>query len=165
LSKIFTRLLPLLLVFLFYSDSAGAQQSDHAPNLYFGDAVAAGFFGTLAPDPTKPRAAKKSVIDLTFINADGRSARIVSVGRPGHVRDGRLLPAPKTLDLLAKDVSQVFGIAADDETPPNSYLAATSAFGLQLVRRGRDCLPERGKIGGPGNRKMSVNLSADQRMS
>ncbi len=72
------------------------------------------------------------------------------LGQPGYVWDGRLLQAPKTFDVFARDVGQVFGIALDDQTPPNIYLAATSLFGLNIVSRGRDGTPERRKRGGPG---------------
>jgi hypothetical protein len=53
-------------------------------------------------------------------------------------------------DVYARDVGQVFGIALDDQTAPNIYLSATSAFGLQLVGRGPDGQPARLKKGGPG---------------
>jgi hypothetical protein len=148
-SKVVTRLLPLAVV-LSFVHSAGAQQPDRPPNLTTGDAVVTGFSGTVAPDPKLPRPPKKSLIDLTFIDAEGPSARIIDLRNPNHVWDGRAWPAPKTFDVLAKDVGQVFGVALDDEKIPNIYLAASSAFGLQLVARGPDGRPERRKIGGPG---------------
>ena len=73
------------------------------------------------------------MVDLTFINPDGPSARILDLSHPGHVWDGRLIDPPKTFDVLAKDIGQVFGVALDDQPPPNIYLAATSVFGLNLV--------------------------------
>ena len=115
-----------------------------------GDAVVTGFSGTLAPDAAKPLPANKAAIDLTFINPDGPSARVIDIRQPGYVWDGRLLAAPKIFDVLAKDVGQVFGIALDNQTPPNIYVAATSAFGLNIVGRGGDGSPERRKKGGPG---------------
>jgi Domain of unknown function (DUF5979) len=161
LSKIITRLLPLLLFAHFFPASVGAQQPDRPPNVNLGDAVITGFSGTMAPDPTQLRQANKSVIDLTFVNPDGPSARIVGVGRPGYVWDGRLFQAPKTFDVFAKDVGQVFGVALDDQTPPNIYLAATSAFGLQIIGRGRDGRPERRKKGGPGSGWMKGQFGLD----
>ncbi len=148
--KMLQRLMPRWLVVVFFSSSVFAQQPDRPPSLNLGDAVVSGFSGTLAPDPQQARPANKSVVDLTFINPDGPSARIINLGQPGYVWDGRLFQAPKTFDVFAKDVGQVFGIALDDATPPNIYLAATSAFGLQIVGRGRDGLPERRKKGAPG---------------
>ncbi|MDP1906845.1 MAG: hypothetical protein Q8K85_00995, partial [Hyphomicrobium sp.] len=149
MSKIISRLLPLLLLLGCHSGIASAQDN-RTPNLKLGDAIVTGFSGTMAPDPNKPRPTNKSVTDLTFINPDGPSARIVDVSKPDYVWDGRLLQAPKTFDVLAKDVGQVFGIALDDATQPNIYLAATSVFGLNIVNRGRDGQPERRKKGGPG---------------
>jgi hypothetical protein len=150
LPGIIKRLLPLLLLLQFPPGSAGAQQRDRPPNLNPGNAVVTGFSGTMTPDAAQRRPANTSVVDLTFINPDGPSARVVDVGRPGYVWDGRLFAAPKTFDVLAKDVGQVFGVALDDQTPPNIYLAATSAFGLNIVRRGHDGQPERSRKGGPG---------------
>jgi hypothetical protein len=148
LPKVIARLLLLLSLFPFYSGSVGAQQP--APSLNLGDVIVTGFSGTSAPDPAQPPPANKSAIDLTFINPDGTAARVIGVGRPGYVWDGRLFQAPKTFDVLAKDTGQVFGVALDDQAAPNIYLAATSAFGLNLIGRGRDGMPERRKIGGPG---------------
>jgi uncharacterized repeat protein (TIGR01451 family) len=162
LLKIFARLLPLALLCHLFSGNAGAQQSDRPPNLNLGDAVVTGFSGTIAPDPAKPRPANKSAIDLTFINPDGPSARIVGVGRPGFVWDGRFLPTPRTFDVFAKDVGQVFGVALDDQQPAsNIYLAATSAFGLNLVGRGAGGQPERRKTGGPGAGWMKGQFGLD----
>jgi hypothetical protein len=150
MSKMIVRFLGLLALFVIHSDSVGAQQPDRPPSLSLGDAIVTGFSGTIAPDPAQPHQANKSAIDLTFINPDGPSARVVGVGRPGYVWDGRLFQAPKTFDVFAKDTGQVFGVALDDQPAPNIYLAATSAFGLNLTGRGRDGLPERRKVGGPG---------------
>jgi hypothetical protein len=162
LSRIVTRLLPLLLlVLLLHPGNALAQQRDRAPGLTLGDAVVTGFSGTTAPDPAKPRPANKSAVDLTFIDPDGPSARIVGIGQPGFVWDGRLLQAPKTFDVFAKDVGQVFGVALDDDAAPNIYLAATSAFGLNIVVRGRDGQPERRKKGGPGAGWMKGQFGLD----
>ena len=77
--KVVARLLPLLLLFHFYPDSADAQQPSGPPSLNLGDAIVTGFSGTVAPDPTKPLPAGKSAVDLTFINPDGPSARIMDV--------------------------------------------------------------------------------------
>lgn len=170
LYKIITRLLPAL--FLLHSGMAIAQQPERPPIVGLSDAVISGFSGTVAPDPKKPRPPNKSVIDLTFINPEGFSARVTSIARPGYVWDARLFPALKTFDVFAKDVGQVFGIALDDQfTPPmpkqipqaapNIYLGATSAFGLHLVGRGPDGQPERRKIGGPGTGWMKGQFGLD----
>jgi hypothetical protein len=161
LSKIITRLLPLLLLVLFHPSSASSQQTDRPLNLNLGDAVVTGFSGTIAPDPSKPLPRIKPLADLTFINPDGPSVRVIDVGRPGYVWDGRLFAAPKKFDVFAKDVGQVFGVALDDAAAPNIYVAATSVFGLNLVSRGRDGLPERRKKGGPGAGWMTGQFGLD----
>ena len=150
MSKIIARLLPLLALVFFHANDAGAQQPNRPPNLNLGDAVVTGFSGTVTPDATQRGGSNKAAIDLTFINPDGPSARVIDVSKPGYVWDGRLYTARKTFDVLAKDVGQVFGVALDDASPPNIYMAATSVFGLNIVGRGRDGLPERRKKGGPG---------------
>jgi len=143
MSKIIARLLPLLLLVFFHANDARAQQPNRPPNLNLGDAVVTGFSGTITLDATR-RGSNKSATDLTFINPDGPSARLIDVSRPGYVWDGWLFAARKTFDVLAKDVGQVFGVALDDATPPNIYVAATSVFGLQVVGHGRDGLPNEG---------------------
>lgn len=155
------RLLPVISLCLFFIASAGAQQSDRLPNLKLGDAVVTGFSGTLPPDAKKPRPGNKSVADLTFINPDGPSARVVALDQPGRVWDGSLFQAPKTFDVLAKDVGQVFGVALDDQNPPNIYVAATALYGLNIVARGRNGLPERRKKGGPGAGWMKGQFGLD----
>ena len=160
--RITPRLFPLVLLCHLFSGSAAAQQPVRPPNLNLGDAVVTGFSGTIAPDPTKPLPPNKSAVDLTFINPDGPSARIIGVGRPGYVWDGRLFQAPKTFDVFAKDAGQLFGVALDDQPAPNIYLAATSAFGLNLVGRGgTDGQPERRKVGGPGTGWMKGQFGLD----
>lgn len=126
-----------------------------------GNAVVTGFSGTLAPAPGAPRPANRPVVDLTFINPDGPSARIVALGQPGYVWDGRLFQAPKTFDVPAKDIGQVFGVALDDQNPPNIYVGATALYGLNIVARGRDGLPERRKKGGPGAGWMKGQFGLD----
>src|SRR5665647_2192109 len=161
LSKFIARLMPLLLVGQVLSGAATAQQSNKLAILKLGDAVVTGFSGTVALDPAKPLPPNKTATDLIFIDPDGPSARVIDLARPGYVWDGRLFAAPKTFDVLAKDVGQVFGVALDDAPQPNVYLAATSMFGLNLVARGRDGLPERRKKGGPGGGWMKGQFGLD----
>ena len=161
MSKIIARLLPLLLLGQILSGGATAQQRDRSPNLNSGDAVVTGFSGTIAPDPAKPLPRNKTAIDLTFIDPDGPSARVINITQPGYVWDGRLFAAPKLFDVLAKDVGQVFGVALDDAAQPNIYVAATSVFGLNIVSRGRDGSPERKKKGGPGAGWMKGQFGLD----
>jgi hypothetical protein len=138
----------LLLIAMLQIGAAHAQQAGPVPNLNLGDAVVTGFSGTIPPDPTK--LSRKSAADLTFINPDGPSARIVDIRQASEKWDARDLPAAKPFDVRAGDVGQVFGVALDDQTAPNIYLSATSAFGLQLVGRAPDGQSARAKLGGPG---------------
>jgi uncharacterized repeat protein (TIGR01451 family) len=160
--KAIARLLPLLLLLhFFHPNRAEAQQPGGPPSLNLGDAVVTGFSGTVAPDPTQPLPPGKSAVDLTFINTDGPSARIMDVRQATATWDGRDLPAALPFDVHARDVGQVFGIALDDQAAPNIYLSATSAFGLQLVGRGPDGQPARVKQGGPGEGWMKGQFGLD----
>lgn len=161
MAKFIARLLPLLLLGQIIGGGATAQQRDRGPDLRLGDAVVTGFSGIVAPTLSQRRPPGKSAIDLTFINPEGPAARIVDLSKPGMVWDGTVLPAPKPFDVLAKDVGQVFGVALDDAPQPNIYLAATSAFGLNIVARGRDGQPERRKKGGPGAGWMKGQFGLD----
>ncbi len=161
MSRSISRLLPLLLFCQLLPGQLDAQQPSRPPILGLGDAVVTGFSESIAPDPGKQRPANKSAIDLTFINPDAPSARVVNLGRPGYDWDGRLFQAPKTFDVFAKETGQLFGVALDDASAPNIYLAATSAFGLNLVGRGADGLPERRKAGGPGTGWMKGQFGLD----
>ena len=159
--KIIARALLLAAPLLCQAGGAGAQQVAPSPILALGNAVVTGFSGVMAPDPRALRPPNKTPVDLTFINPDGPSVRIVDLSSPGYVWDGRLWAAAKPRDVLAKDTGQVFGIALDDQPDPNIYLAATSAFGLNLVGRGRDGMPERRKVGGPGTGWMKGQFGLD----
>jgi uncharacterized repeat protein (TIGR01451 family) len=159
--KAIARLLPLLLLFHFHPNHAEAQQIAGPPSLNLGDAVVTGFSGTVAPDPAKPLPAGKSAVDLTFINPDGPSARIMDVRQATANWDGSDVPATLPFDVHAGDVGQVFGIALDDQAAPNIYLSATSAFGLQLVGHGADGQPARVKLGGPGETWMKGQFGVD----
>jgi hypothetical protein len=155
-----SRLLPLFLLVLVQVGFAQAQQASPQFGLKLGDAVVTGFSGAV-PDPTKRRSRDQAPSDITFINPDGPSVRIIDVSRPGYVWDGRLFAAPKTFDVFAKDVGQVFGVALDDAPQPNIYVAATSVFGLNIVGRGRDGNAERRKKGGPGAGWMKGQFGLD----
>jgi hypothetical protein len=160
-SRLNKRLLPLFLLVFCQLYGAVARAQLAPPRLNLGDAVVSGFSGVTTPDPAQPLPANKSAVDLTFINPDGPSARIIDIDRPGYVWDGRLFAAPKIFDVHAKDVGQVFGVALDDQASPNIYVAATSAFGLNIVSRGSDGLPERRKKGGPGAGWMKGQFGLD----
>lgn len=122
--------------------SVGLAQQPPASILNQGSAVVTGFSGTTTPDPRRiPR--NKSAIDLTFIDPDAAAARVFDVRAPGFAWDARNWQAPKTLEVPASAIGQVFGIALDDAAAPNIYLTATSAYGLQIVLPGADNTLER----------------------
>lgn len=143
----------------FHLSPASAQTPP--PLLGTGDVVVAGFAGTVAPDPAQPLPAGKSAIDLTFIDPDGISARIFDAAQPGYVWDGRVFDAPERFAVPARTIGQVFGVAIDDEPAPNVYLSATSAYGLNIVRRKADGTLERRKAGGPGTGWMPGQFGLD----
>lgn len=150
-----------LLSLLLVPAEALAQQPGDPSIVTLGNAIVTGFSGTVAPDPAKVRATKKPAADLTFIDPEGPAARVIDVAQPGRVWDGSVFAAPKTFNVPAKDVGQVFGVALDDAAAPNIYLAATSVFGLNIVARGRDGQPERRKKGGPGAGWMKGQFGLD----
>lgn len=117
--------------------------------LAIGDAVVSGFSGVVEPDPQDPPLTPKQILDETLINPDGISARINYLAGPGFVWDARVWPANRTLEFLARDIGQVFGVALDDAEKPNIYLAASSAYGLHIVKPDEDGdgRPERLKQG------------------
>ena len=54
----------------------------------------------------------------------------------------QLVGAPKPFTFSAAQIGQVFGVALDDNEPPNIYVAATSAYGLPIVAPGSDGKPQ-----------------------
>ncbi len=159
------RQLGLLVFLIFCQLLATNSTAQDGPLLFRGSTVVTGFSGTFEPIGAGPFAPGKTIIDETFIDPSGSSARIYLPDQPGFVWDARLwdLPAYHTID--AQQIGQVFGAAIDngwpmtrDETlrPPNLYLTATSAYGLNIVVPDIDGngLPERVKTGQPGARFM-----------
>ncbi|MBB6306042.1 VWA domain-containing protein [Xanthobacter tagetidis] len=142
-------------VLLLGPPGIAAGQPAPPPLIGLGDAVVAGFAGTVVPDPTQPRLPGRSVADLTFIDPDGASARILNIGNAGAPWNAAVMSAPSRLDIPARTIGQVFGVALDDAPAPNAYLAATSAFGLAIVGRGPAGSPERRRQGGPGTSWMA----------
>jgi hypothetical protein len=153
-----TLIVRLLPPFLFACLATASSAQQPPPRLGLGDAVVTGFSGTITAPAT---ATRTPAADRTFIDPEGASARVIKLAQPGYTMDGRLFSAPKMFAVRAKDVGQVFGIALDDANEPNIYLAATSAFGLNIVARGRDGRDERRKIGGRGTAWMKGQFGED----
>lgn len=138
-----------LMLALSISSLQAQTASAPGPRIGSGAAVVTGFSGA-APNAPPNAPGQPASPDTLFIDTEGASARVFDIGAPGGAQDARLVAAPRTLEALAKDVGQVFGLALDDQASPNIYLGATSAFGLNLVARGQNGRVERRKAGGPG---------------
>ena len=116
-----------------------------------GEPIITGFSGVVPPAPP----ASGAPLDYTFIDPAGRSMVIQQL-QPAGPPTGQLIPAEPVFSATAADVGQVFGVALDDApefsgaAAPNIYLAATSAFGLNIVVPDADGKPVRSKHGAPG---------------
>ncbi len=141
---------------------AGAQTPDPAI-VRRGDAVVTGFAGTVPPGPDLP--ADVHPLDRTTIDLDGVTVRIFDLTQLGGGPAGQLSDAPVRFVAKARDVGHVFGVAFDGDGksgPPNIYLTATSAHGLQLVAPGPDGRPQRVMTGRPGAQWMPGLFGADR---
>ena len=123
---------------------ASAQTSGILP---LGTAIVTGFSG--APLPAQIVAGQNPG-DLTFIDPNGPSAQVFNLQAPGAPPQAQVIPAPVSLVVTAAQVGQVFGAALDNATPPNIYVAATSAYGLPIVTPGPGGAPARRDHGPPG---------------
>src|ERR1700738_1508004 len=89
-----------------------------------GEAFATRFSGTTSvkgPDG-KP---------VVVIDPAGTAGSIVDLRAPGRrPSGGHWFNEPQRKMVTAGEVGQVFGVALDAASPPNIYLASTSAFGL-----------------------------------
>ena len=109
--------------------------SAQAPGiLTTGNAVVTGFSGAPLPAQLPPGV---NPADLTFIDLNGPSARVVDLQAPGAPPQAQLITAPLPFTVTAAQVGQVFAVALDGATPPNIYVAATSAYGLPIVMPGQ----------------------------
>ena len=114
-----------------------------APVIAPGDAVMTGFSGVVIPDanetfPQKIQTPSRTHIsqynDEIFIDTDGASLKIYTLRTDrDHLWDGSSLPNLTKLEIPAKEIGQVFGIALDDAKVPNIYVTATSFYGLHIV--------------------------------
>jgi hypothetical protein len=111
------RALGALAILAAFTAPASAQ-----PIFHKGDAVVTGFSGTTTG--ASP--------DQALINVDGTSAEIISIA-PAGAPSGQILTPSASLQIKASQIGQVFAITLDDAPVPNAYLAATSAYGLQIV--------------------------------
>ncbi len=100
-----------------------------------GNAAVTGFSGALPPAQIAPGVDPNQ---KTFIDMSGPSLRIVDLQNMGGPARAQLVGAPKPFTFSAALIGQVFGVTADDNSPPNIYVAASSAYGLPIVAPGPD---------------------------
>ncbi len=127
------------------STGANAQQFPN-PVVVLGNAAVTGFSGALPPIEIAPGADPGLT---TFINLNGPSLRIVDLQHMGGPPVAQFVGALKPYSFPAAVIGQVFGVALDDRTPPNIYVAATSAYGLPIVAPASDGQPRHIKTGTP----------------
>jgi hypothetical protein len=131
-----------------------AQQTVASGILSDGNAVATGFSGVQWPTLIQPGVdpADKATIDL-----NGASLRMIDLQAPGSAPQAQILTAPKPFTVTASQVGQVFGIALDNASPPNIYVAATSIYGLPIVVPDvdNDGIPDRWEQGAANARFMA----------
>ncbi len=123
-----------------------APNAQQTPVYINGNAAVTGFSGALPPVQIAPGVdpGKK-----TFIDLNGPSLRIVDLQNMGGPAQAQLVRAPKLFTFPAASIGQVFGVAIDDASHPNIYVAASSAYGLPIVAPGADGQPEHIQIGAP----------------
>lgn len=112
-------------------------------NLKLGDAIQTQFSGVITPNkdekfPQQITTLKNDYwshyIDEIFIDTQLASLSIKNLNTSNdHIWDASILKNTDRLNIKAKDIGQVFGIALDDNKNPNIYVTATSFYGLNIV--------------------------------
>jgi hypothetical protein len=129
-----------------------------------GDAVVTGFSGAVGP------AEGDNPLDRTYIDPDGASVRVIGLAATGGGAEGQVVPAPRTFQVSAGEVGQVFGVALDDGVredgepgAPNAYVTATSAYGLAIVGDDADGdgVPDRARTGQAGANWMAGQFGTE----
>jgi hypothetical protein len=100
-----------------------------------GNAAVTGFSGALPPIQIAPGVDPS---EQTFIDLHGPSLRVIDLQHMGGPAAAQLVGAPKPFTFGADQLGQVFGVALEDNSPPNIYVAASSAYGLPIVVPGPD---------------------------
>jgi len=127
--------------------AADASAQNGPAILIDGNAVVTGFSGATNAGGTAPT-------DRAAIDLNGPATRIVDLQSPGAPPAAQLLAAPKPFTVTAGQIGQVFAVALDNATPPNIYVAATSAYGLPIVVPNADGTLARAKAGATNARFM-----------
>ncbi|MGP0059879.1 MAG: hypothetical protein ACLPID_11400 [Beijerinckiaceae bacterium] len=111
-------------------ENPAAAQSGRNGILGQGEAVVTGFSGSQIMTPV-PQGVDPAAV--TYIDPAGPSARVIDLRNAGAPPQAQVLPAPKPFTVTAAQVGQVFAVALDKASPPNIYLAASSAYGLPII--------------------------------
>jgi hypothetical protein len=111
-----------------------------------GNAAVTGFSGALPPVQI---AAGADPYQITLIDRNGPSLRVVDLQRMHGPMAAQLVGASKPFTFTAAQIGQVFGVVLDSNSPPNIYVAATSAYGLPIVAPGPDGQARHIKTGAP----------------
>lgn len=146
---------------LLSAGSARAAEALMAP----GDAVVTGFSG-IRPSGV-PLVPGGNPLDHFFINVDGASAQIQSLGLFGEAPQGQLVSPGVKKQIPAREIGQVFPITLDDGAGtkvPNAFFGASSQFGLHIVKPDGDGdgQPDRTKTGAPGATWMAGMFASDK---
>lgn len=131
-----------------------------APVLQKGDAVVTGYSGVALLKPAKGA----DPVDYAVINQQGSSVQVFDLSQATNRADAQLIDVPRTFAVPASKIGQVFGVALDNgrgnpKAIPNVYVAATSAFGLQLVKTEKG-VRNRAKKGGANRSWMGGQFGA-----
>lgn len=129
------------------SVATGSAQTPSSGIIKPGDAAATGFSGVTYPPKVRPG---EDPLAQTFIDFNGATLRIFDLQNMGGMAHGQLVSVPKPFIANAAQLGQVFGVALDNQVPPNIYVAASSAYGLPVVRMDSNGLLVHVRTGGPG---------------
>jgi hypothetical protein len=129
----FAAALALALAFLAFPAAQPEAQQSPITVIAPGEAAVTGFAGAPPPPQIAPG---DDPAALTFIDPSGPSLRIVDLRHMGGPAAAQLVGAPKPFTVPASEIGQAFGVALDDASPPNIYVAASSSYGLPIVAPG-----------------------------
>jgi hypothetical protein len=132
-----------VLAFLFVTERVQAQEQAPQP-LRPGEAYVTRFSGTKSTNGADGQ-------PITVIDTSGTVGSIIDIRSPGQPPRGEhWIDEPQRSPVAAGEVGQVFGVALDDATPPNIYIASTSAFGIHRTADNQQWMPGMWGPGGPG---------------
>ena len=136
-----------LLIAVIANLGTASAQTSSAGIATAGNAVVTGFSGAPPPQQIAPG---EDPGDATFIDPNGPSVQVFDLHALGAPPQAQVIGAPVPLVVTAAQVGQVFGVALDNATPPDIYVAATSVYGLPIVVGGQGGTPKRLHQGAPG---------------